>query len=129
LQKNLSALQPLCAAIACAGTSDLIVGDRKFSGNSLRIKQRGLLYHGTILYDFPLASTADLLKIPPRQPAYRAGRNHLDFLANLPAVAADIRAALMRAWNAPFAATGWPRDRVGQLVRDRYGRQEWTEEF
>ena len=79
LQKLIAALRPLCPGIACAGTSDLVIGDRKFSGNSLRIKQRDLLYHGTILYNFPLAWTADLLKTPARQPAYREGRRPSGF--------------------------------------------------
>jgi lipoate---protein ligase len=129
LQKLVAALRPLCPGVACAGTSDLVVGDRKFSGNSLRIKQRNLLYHGTILYDFTLPWTADLLKTPARQPTYRAGRDHLAFLTNLPVAAVDIRKALITTWNANRVATSWPRDHVAQLVADRYGQSAWTEEF
>ena len=129
LNKLSAALRPLCPAVACAGTSDLVIGDRKFSGNSLRIKQRYLLYHGTILYDFPLAWTADLLKTPARQPAYREGRDHLAFVTNLPVAAAEIRRALIERWNADTLATEWPQGQVAQLVRDRYGQAAWTREF
>jgi lipoate-protein ligase A len=129
LQKHIAALRPLCPGVACAGTSDLVVGDRKFSGNSLRIKQRCLLYHGTILYDFPLAWTADLLKTPARQPTYRDGRDHLAFLTNLPVAITEIRKALIATWNATTLATDWPQDQVAELARDRYGQAAWTGEF
>ena len=46
--------------------SDLVLGDLKFSGNSARCRRRWLLYHGTLLYDFPLALVARCLKMPPR---------------------------------------------------------------
>src|SRR5262245_15579547 len=36
LSHNLAALRPLSSEVAAAGTSDLALGDRKFSGNSLR---------------------------------------------------------------------------------------------
>jgi len=129
LQKLIAALRPLCPGVACAGTSDLVMGDRNFSGNSLRIKLRYLLYHGTILYDFPLAWTADLLKTPARQPTYREGRDHLAFLTNLPVAAAEIRNALIKTWHATTVAAAWPQDHVAQLVAGRYGQSAWTEEF
>jgi len=43
-----------------------------------------LLHHGTILCEgVDLARIGRLLKEPPRQPSYRAGRSHADFLAPL----------------------------------------------
>ncbi|MCE9604544.1 MAG: lipoate--protein ligase family protein [Planctomycetia bacterium] len=66
------------------GTSDLALAERKFSGNSLRCRRNHMLYHGTLLYDFPLATLATLLAYAPRQPEYRAARNHLEFVGNLP---------------------------------------------
>ena len=46
----------------CQGTSDLAIGDLKFSGNSARCRRRWLLYHGTLLYDFPLSLVAQCLQ-------------------------------------------------------------------
>ena len=66
------------------GISDLALGDRKFSGNSLRAKRRHFLYHGTLLYDFPLSVVGRYLARPPREPEYRGGRGHAEFLVNLP---------------------------------------------
>ena len=75
--------------IQCAGTSDLAFTDatgvlRKFSGNSLRIGRNAVLYHGTVLYAMQLEYLARWLRHPPREPAYRTARSHLDFCANLP---------------------------------------------
>ena len=63
------AIGTLAAGIAVRGTSDLAIGDRKFSGNSLRMKRAHLLYHGTLLYGFPLELIGDM----PRPSAARAG--------------------------------------------------------
>ena len=49
-----AALEPLAPGVQCRGTSDLALGTRKFSGNSARCRRDHLLYHGTLLYDFPL---------------------------------------------------------------------------
>jgi lipoate-protein ligase A len=42
-----------------------------------------LLHHGTILYDFDIAAASRFLAMPSRQPAYREGRSHADFLINV----------------------------------------------
>ena len=63
-------------SIGVRGASDLVLGDRKVSGNSMRMRQGRLLYHGTLLYDFPLELIARALAMPPRQPEYRRGRPH-----------------------------------------------------
>ena len=96
------ALSKLAAGLSRRGISDLAVGSegRKFSGNSLRMKRRHLLYHGTLLYDFPLEMIAECLRRPPREPAYRNGRPHAAFVANLPLDRAAIRHALIAAWDA-----------------------------
>ena len=92
------ALRPLVPGVACRGTSDLVLGDRKFSGNSVRVKRTHLLYHGTLLYDFPLDLIEQCLAMPPRQPDYRHDRPHGLFVTNLPLAAATIRAAVSGAW-------------------------------
>jgi lipoate---protein ligase len=108
------------------GTSDLAIGARKFSGNSLRAKRTHFLYHGTLLYDFDLPLIATCLRVAPRQPAYRQSRDHADFVANLPLTKQDVEAALLAAWPTSSELIDWPRERVAQLVRERYGRDEWN---
>ena len=129
LDRVVSALQALVPDITQRGTSDMVIGDRKFSGNSLRCKRRHLLYHGTILFDFPLDLIGQCLGSPAREPDYRAGRDHLEFLVNLPLDAATIRQAIIAAWDAHEPTDDWPRDLVAELVRERYSQDEWNHQF
>ncbi len=99
---------------------------RKFSGNSLRVKRRHLLYHGTLLFDFDLELIARCLKHPPREPDYRAGRPHAEFVANLPATREQLRTALESSWQATTALAPWPRERTAALMEQKYGRDEWN---
>lgn len=108
------------------GTSDLALGDRKFSGNSLRIRRDYMLYHGTLLYDFPLELIAECLTAPPRQPEYRGGRSHDAFVMNLPMTLFDLRSAVMGAWPSDERSPEWPRQRVAALVAEKYSRPEWN---
>jgi lipoate-protein ligase A len=92
----------------------------KFSGNSMRCRRRSFLYHGTLLYDFPLDLISECLKLPARQPAYRRNRSHESFLTNLPLSAATLRRALIDAWQANPANRDWPKARVRELVASGY---------
>ncbi len=123
-----SALQPLAPGVQCRGISDLAVGELKFSGNSLRVKRDHLLYHGTLLYDFPLELIGRCLKTPPRQPEYRNRRSHGKFLTNLPAERGAICRALAAAWDAERPLADWPRQVTARLAAEKYGRPEWNEE-
>lgn len=127
LSTIVAGLRSLVPNVKQLGISDLAVGERKFSGNSMRCKQGHLLYHGTILYNFPLLWIERYLDRPPREPDYRQGRAHALFVANLPAQAADIRHALQNAWNAYEPCTAWPRELTGRLTVERYSRPEWNE--
>ena len=65
------------------GTSDVAVGGRKLSGNAQARRWRALLIHGTLLVDFDHTLAEAVLKHPPREPEYRRGRSHRDFLVTL----------------------------------------------
>ena len=54
LKRVLAAIREHKIDAVCQGHSDLTLDNLKFSGNSLRMRRRFLLYHGTLLYDFPL---------------------------------------------------------------------------
>jgi len=64
-------------------STDLTVRNRKFGGCAQRRRRHTLLHHGTILYDFDIAAPMRFLAEPRRQPAYREGRTHEDFLTNV----------------------------------------------
>jgi lipoate---protein ligase len=108
------------------GTSDLAIGRHKFSGNSVRCKRDHLLYHGTLLYDFDLELIGRLLQMPPRQPGYRLGRPHSDFVTNLGVPAHVLRQLLATGFSASEPLADWPRDRTAQLVATRYSQPEWN---
>ena len=143
LKKLVSALRPYVPQVGCRGTSDLAMGDLatgdlatgdlaggdlKFSGNSIRSKRDHLLYHGTLLYDFPLRLIEDCLRTPPRQPDYRGGRPHGKFVANLPLSSSVLRRAVIQAFDATEPCLEWPRERTAELIATRYGCQEWHED-
>lgn len=116
------------------GTSDLVDAStgplakqrRKVSGNSLRVKRDWLLYHGTLLYDFDLPLIPTLLRTAPRQPAYRAGRDHGAFVANLPVDGLRLRSALAEVWRASEPMTIGELQPIVALVASRYGRDDWN---
>jgi len=122
-----AALGGRVAGVRRRGISDLALADRKVSGNSVRLKRNHLLYHGTLLYDFPLALIERCLSRPPRMPDYRRRRSHGQFVANLPLSAGAIRRAVIAAWNAVEPYPDWPQDRTAQLAAEKYAQPQWNE--
>ena len=126
LGKVLAAIRQIVPAAQMDGTSDLTLADQKISGNSLRCKRSHLLYHGTILYGFPLSVVGKLLKIPPRQPEYRRGRMHGQFVTNLPANGESLRQSLIEQWCANEPSSVWPKEQTERLVTERYSQHDWN---
>jgi lipoate-protein ligase A len=110
-----------------AGISDLAVAGCKVSGNSQQRKRSHFLHHGTLLYGFDVSSVARYLRLPGRQPDYRRGREHADFLTSLPVDPARLRMALRDAWGAIEEATAWPQDAVRELVLSKYLDPRWIQ--
>lgn len=76
---------------------DLKVGDRKAGGVALKRRRRAMLLHGTILTAADIGALSRALRQPSREPAYRAGRSHQQFLINLGTVEEDVLAAALEA--------------------------------
>jgi lipoate-protein ligase A len=110
----------------CAGTSDVVVGGKKCSGNSLRTRRESLLYHGTVLLDFDLTLMDCLSTEPPRQPEYRQGRTHAEFVENLRLNAEQVKAALRQTWQAREVLSTWPERQVAALAASRFSDADWT---
>ena len=98
--------------IQLQGTCDLTLGERKFSGNAMRYKRDWLLYHGTLLYRFPLDLISRYLAMPPRQPEYRNTRSHADFLLNLDCESERLRKSLAATWGADQIWTSHPHSKA-----------------
>jgi lipoate-protein ligase A len=126
LEQVSNAVRDVVPDIRPAGTSDLAVGERKCSGNAQQRKRRHLLHHGTLLYDFDLAQVGRYLLPPPRQPEYRAGREHTAFLCNLPLSGDELKRRLRDVWQATPAGEEYPAELVRQLVAEKYSRVEWN---
>jgi lipoate-protein ligase A len=70
------------------GVSDLALGDRKVGGSCI-CRTRGLLYYSSTLLVAPdLELVERYLQHPPREPEYRRGRRHRDFMGALHAAGA-----------------------------------------
>ena len=122
----MAALGDLAPEARFMGTSDLAVRGKKFSGNSLRAKRSHLLYHGTLLYAFPLELISTCLRTPPRQPDYRNNRPHADFVANLDIPPEALREAITNQLHARPSKGIWPKEKTGELVRQRYSQDTWN---
>ncbi len=126
LSRIASALSSIQEGIELAGISDLAVGGRKISGNAQQRKRRFLLHHGTLLHGFEISLAERYLKLPPRQPDYRANRLHRDFLTNLPDAPDQLMKMLRQAWSAHEICNDWPVDEVQRLVVEKYARADWV---
>jgi lipoate-protein ligase A len=126
LETIAAALGPHVPGVRHAGTSDLALGDRKVSGNSMRCCRRHVLYHGTLLYDMQLDLVGRYLRQPPRQPDYRAGRGHKEFVANLPVECLVLRKSLAAAWEVSQPMRTCPDEIAQRLVREKYSTTAWN---
>jgi lipoate-protein ligase A len=65
------------------GVSDLALGDRKIGGSCIHRSRDLLHYSTTLLVDPDLELSERYLPHPPREPEYRAGRPHREFMGSL----------------------------------------------
>jgi lipoate-protein ligase A len=127
MERHRDALAALLGrAVTVEGHTDLAVAGRKFSGNAQRRKRTHLLFHGSFLLNFDLALIEQFLLPPPRQPEYRLGRGHLDFLTRIDVTREDLVAALLRAWEALPVVFDPPGTAIAALAAAKYSRDEWN---
>lgn len=120
----------LQAGVECTveGISDLALNGRKVGGNALRCGRNAFLYHGTLLCGMAPDLIASCLRSPARQPEWRLGREHREFVGRIPLDSRSLAAALAEVWEAGQVAEGPDRALVRELVSSRYGRPEWNEQ-
>jgi lipoate-protein ligase A len=130
MEKNAAALSRLAGVpVSVRGHTDLAIGERKFSGNAQRRLRRTVLFHGCLLLSAELALMARYLRFPSKQPDYRQGRPHQEFVMNLNLPAAAVKAALKEAWQAKEGLSGVPWERIRFLAETKYSQPEWNERF
>jgi lipoate---protein ligase len=87
------------------GISDLALVERKVAGSSLRLWQGRVLFQVSVLVDADVGLLERYLRAPSREPRYRRGRGHRDFVvtlrgAGLPVACAQVVEALREALRA-----------------------------
>lgn len=132
MQRLANSIAQFVPGVVVDGISDLVHDGNKFSGNALRCKRDFLLYHGTLLYDFPLDLVSKCLGTPPRMPEYRENREHGRFVKNLPISRDDLITAVREAFSpgpteAPSidSMNDWPQELTAGLVQEKYSREDW----
>ncbi len=67
------------------GISDICIGDRKISGSSMYRSKALLFYTASLMVANDVTLLDRYLKHPPKEPDYRQGRPHRDFVTTLAA--------------------------------------------
>lgn len=122
----LAAVRLQIAQVQLQGICDLTWQNCKFSGNALRMTRDHVLYHGTILYAADLSLIERCLDFAPRQPDYRAGRDHGSFVTNAPLEPGRLADDLAAGFHAePAAIPESVVARAEELVSKRYSCEDW----
>ncbi len=126
MSNMVEALKPCRPDITSDGTCDLVVEQKKVGGNSLRVRRDWMLYHGTLLLNMELEPVSRFLLHPPREPPYRLGRPHGQFLRNLEISSEEVELALTRHWKASRVDVDLPQERIGRLAGEKYASASWN---
>jgi lipoate---protein ligase len=113
------------------GHGDLVIGDRKCAGSAQRRLRDWFMVHCSILYGFPIERISRYLASPAKQPEYRQGRPHDDFVCNLGlsrrAIVEALRpgpAACLLDLEAATALRG-PMEALPSLLAEKFANPNW----
>ncbi len=116
--------------VGVMGRGDLVLGDRKCGGSAQRRLRRWFMVHCSILYDFSIERVVRYLRIPRRQPDYRHGRGHLEFLSNLGLPRTILKDAIRDGFGAGPLSSGapaLPRGLMEALLAEKFANRTWIE--
>jgi len=65
------------------GISDISIGVKKIAGSSMYLNKDVIFYHAVLNISEDISLISKYLKHPLREPDYRMGRSHLDFVTSL----------------------------------------------
>lgn len=77
------------------GISDISIFDKKILGSAMYLKNNILFYHAVLNVKEDVSLISRYLKHPGREPDYREGRNHNDFVTSLAAEGYNIETPLI----------------------------------
>ncbi|MGI9952601.1 hypothetical protein V3F56_09600 [Moorellaceae bacterium AZ2] len=78
------------------GYGDVCLGERKILGSSIYNRRDIILYQASLLVNCPLELIPRYLNHPPREPDYRRGREHLDFVTSLERAGYNVKPPLLK---------------------------------
>jgi lipoate---protein ligase len=94
----IEALEPLgIQQLTQQGHSDICIRDRKILGSSMYRSKALLFYSASLLVANNLESIPHYLKYPSKEPEYRRGRSHLEFLTTITREYPNISLELVKA--------------------------------
>jgi lipoate-protein ligase A len=98
---------------ALRGSSDLAVSEKKISGASMYMPRHCALYLASILVNVRMSDWDRHLRHPSREPDYRGGRTHGEFVVNLAELNPEVTAEQLRK-AVETEVTTLPREWMGQ---------------
>jgi lipoate-protein ligase A len=132
LERIARSIQELGRQVEIEGRGDLTLGGRKCAGSAQRRLKNWFMVHCSILNDFAIERIVRYLAIPDKQPDYRAGRPHQEFLSNLHLPRGILVNALCEAWSSGSSLTtapAWPGTVLKSLLSEKYANAAWIERF
>ena len=87
--ESLAVYRSALADLRHRGISDIAWGERKVAGTSIFRSRNYLLYQASLLYRAEVDKISALLRHPQREPDYREGRTHAEFLYGLTDIVPD----------------------------------------
>ncbi len=72
------------------GISDISIGEKKILGSSIYRKKKLVFYHAVLNIAEDIELISRYLQHPPKEPDYRKGRDHKDFVTSLAASGCNI---------------------------------------
>jgi lipoate-protein ligase A len=132
LERLAEAIRKAGQSVSLEGSGDLVLSGRKCAGSAQRRLRRWFMVHYSILYAFPLERIARYLAIPDRQPAYRQGRGHEEFLSNLPLPRKILVESICSTWSPGSWLSAPPSGAlllIEDLLSEKFGNHAWIERF
>jgi lipoate-protein ligase A len=65
------------------GISDVAINSRKILGSSIYRKRKAVFYHAVLNISEPVETIERYIKHPTKEPDYRKGRSHKEFVTSL----------------------------------------------
>jgi lipoate-protein ligase A len=132
LERIAAAIRLIGRDVRVAGSGDLVLDGRKCGGSAQRRLKGCVMVHCSILNDFAIEFIERYLPVPMKQPAYRGGRAHRDFLCDLSVPRDRLVASICGSWTGSetlSAAPAWPRAVLESLLIEKFANRDWIERF